>query len=65
LVQPEVSEIEGEAGAKYQLEVSAFIEDKKRGHLRVMVDIDDGGWRAVIPMGRSFIVAPDGTFIGE
>ncbi len=64
-VQPEVRELRGKTGAEYQLEVQAFIEDKKRGHLRVMVDIDDKGWRAFAPLGDSFIVTPDGSFVGE
>jgi hypothetical protein len=27
--------------------------------------IDDGGWRSFKPMGEDFIVAPDGSFVGE
>ena len=34
-------------------------------NLRVMVSVDDGGWRSFAPLSDDFIVAPDGTFIGE
>jgi hypothetical protein len=47
-IKPQTWEIRGEGGAEYQLEVSAFIEDKKRNHLRVVVDIDDKGWRGSV-----------------
>jgi hypothetical protein len=29
------------------------------------VSIDDGGWRAFLPWTDSFIIAPDGSFVGE
>jgi len=31
----------------------------------VIVTVDDGGWRAFVPLGESFILAQDGTFVGE
>jgi hypothetical protein len=31
----------------------------------VFVQIDDGGWRAFTPMSDSFIIAPDGSFVGD
>ena len=37
----------------------------RRGHLRVLGSIDDGGIRAFFPLTDSFIMAPDGSFIGE
>ena len=55
----------GESGIVYQLVFDAFWDDKRRGHLRVMGSIDDGGIRAFFPLCDSFIMAPDGTFIGE
>jgi hypothetical protein len=27
--------------------------------------IDDGGWRAFIPLSADFIMAPEGRFVGE
>ena len=53
------------SGAKYQLEVHAVWDDRPGGNLCVMAHIDNGGWRAVVPLTDDFIVAPDGGFIGE
>jgi hypothetical protein len=33
--------------------------------MRVLAAIDDGGWHALVPLMASFIVAPDGSFVGE
>jgi hypothetical protein len=61
-------EATGPSGSQYQLEVEAFWDDPriKQGNLMVLVAIDDGrGWRAFAPMTKSFIMAPDGSFVGE
>jgi hypothetical protein len=65
LDNPEVSTVDGKSGAIYQIEREAVWDDKKGQDLRVMVLIDDGGWRAFSPMSDSFIMAPDGSFVGE
>jgi hypothetical protein len=31
----------------------------------VLASIDDGGWSAFIPLTDDFIIAPDGSFVGE
>jgi hypothetical protein len=61
----EVRELRGPSGNTYQLEADASWDDRKGHNLRIFVSIDDGGWRAVFPMSQSFIVAPDGSFVGE
>ena len=58
-------EVTGESGTWYQGEIQVFWDDKPDGAIRVMASIDDGGWRALVPLTDDFIVAPDGTFIGE
>jgi hypothetical protein len=55
----------GASGARYSVESQAFWDDKQHGNLRVMVSIDDGGWRAFAPLSVDFIRAPDGSFVGE
>jgi hypothetical protein len=65
LNNPDVSTVRGKSGATYQVEKEAVWDDKKGQDLRVMVLIDDGGWRAFSPMSESFIVAADGSFMGE
>jgi hypothetical protein len=55
-----------ESGVEYQVEVQAFWDSPRRpGNLRVMISIDDGGWRAFHPLSTDFIVASDGSFVGE
>jgi hypothetical protein len=60
-----ILEIIGESGTRYQLEATVFWDDKVGGNLRVIVSIDDGGWRAFVPISEDFIIAPDGSFIDE
>ena len=62
---PRTFEVVGPGGTTYQLEFEADWDDETRVHLRVSGAIDDGGWRACAPLTRDFIVAPDGSFIGE
>ena len=54
-----------ESGTWYQGEVQVFWDDKPDGAIRVMASIDDGGWLAIVPLTEDFILAPDGTFVGE
>ena len=58
-------EVTGRSGTWYQVEIYAFWDDRTCVHLRVVGTIDDGGWRAFAPLSSDFIVAPDGSFIGE
>jgi len=62
---PEVMEAVGATGTQYQVEVIAFWDDKKNRDLRVIVNIDDRRLRAFMPLTTDFIIAPDGSFIGE
>jgi hypothetical protein len=61
----ETRELVAPSGVTYQVETYAFWDDKNAGHLRVSVAVDDGGWRAFLPLGWDFIIAPDGSFVGE
>lgn len=55
-----------ESGVQYQVEVQAFWDRPRQpGDLRVIIAIDDGGWRAFRPLSTDFIVASDGSFVGE
>jgi hypothetical protein len=58
-------EVDGPSGRRYFIETSVFWDDKKGHDLRVLVAIDDGGWGALSPMTDAFIMASDGTFVGE
>ncbi|MEA3510923.1 MAG: hypothetical protein U9R51_05755 [Actinomycetota bacterium] len=45
--------------------MQAFWDSRQPGDLRVIVAIDDGGWRALSPLSADFIIAADGHFVGE
>jgi hypothetical protein len=64
--QPDCEQIKGPSGAEYQVEIGALWDDRPKQTLRIVVSVDDGrGWRAFSPLADSFIVAPDGSFVGE
>lgn len=54
-----------QAEQKYQVEIQVFWDDRQGGNVRVAGSIDDGAWRAFVPLTRDFIKAPDGSFVGE
>lgn len=62
---PAIDEVQALSGTTYQIEVQAVWDDRKKGHLRVIVSVDDRGWRAIAPISDDFILAPDGSFVGE
>jgi hypothetical protein len=63
--EPDAFDVVGHSGTSYQVEIQALWDDKNNRTLRVMGSIDDGGWCALHPLTRDFIIAPDGTFVGE
>jgi hypothetical protein len=65
LMEQDCLEVRGPSGASYQIEVEAVWDDKAGGNLRVRVHIDDRGLRAFAPLTDDFIVAPNGSFVGE
>ena len=64
---PGVAVVPGPSGVNYQVEVQVFWDAgaRKPGNLRVRGAIDAGGWRALMPLVEDFIMAPDGSFVGE
>ena len=65
LGKPQVAELTGPSGATYQLEATVDWDNRPGEALRVIGSVDDGGGRSVKPLTNDFILAPDGTFIGE
>jgi hypothetical protein len=65
LGQPDCEQVVADSGVEYQIEIEASWDDQAAGHLRLVASIDDGGWRALAPITDGFVVAPDGSFIGE
>lgn len=58
-------EIRGYSGVVYQVETEAWWDDPEDRNLRVTVAVDDAGWSAWCPLTEDFIIAPDGSFVGE
>jgi hypothetical protein len=51
-----------ESGVEYQVEVQAFWDTPRQpGNLRVIIAIDDGGWRAFLPLSSDLIVRRDAS----
>jgi hypothetical protein len=57
--------VAGPSGTEYQIEVQAVWDGHPHENLRVMASIDDGGWRAFVPMSDGFILSASGEFVGE
>jgi hypothetical protein len=51
-------EICSESGAKYQVEIQFFWDDKRGQVIRVVGSIDDGGTRAFVPLTDSLLISP-------
>lgn len=62
---PQTERRTGASGATYQLEVQAFLDDPATRNLRVLMSMDDGSLRAFNPLSADFVIAPDGSFVGE
>jgi hypothetical protein len=61
----ETAEVQGLSGIRYHLEVQFLWDSKPHGDVRVIGSVDDGGWRAFVPLSEDFVRAADGTFVGE
>jgi len=61
----ETAEVRAASGVEYQLEVQFLWDSKPNRDVRVIGSVDDGGWRAFVPLSDDFILAPDGAFVGE
>ena len=65
LDREETFDVAGPSGTQYQVELQAFWDARPNDVLHVLVSVDDGGWRAFVPLTDSFLVAPDGSIVGE
>ena len=63
---PETVPATGEDRKTYQLEVQVFWDSKKGGDIRAIVSGDDSTFPSVMfPLADSFIMARDGSIVGE
>jgi hypothetical protein len=63
--RPQIAQLHGRSGVTHQVKVEAFWDGHRGGPVRVLGSIDDGGLLAFKPLTDAFILAPDGTFVGE
>ena len=54
-----VAMVGGASGAQYCVEVEVSWDDPSRRTIRVLVSVDGGGARGLVPMSVDCIVAPD------
>lgn len=59
----EVVEVTGPSGTVYQIEIQIVWDEKPNGDVRVLGAIDDGGWRAFLPLTSDVIVKRDAAQI--
>ena len=62
---PEMKQVVGEDGISYQLEVEAIWDINGVDDIRVIVSVDDGGWRALKPLTQDFVMRADGSYVDE
>ncbi len=63
--QVDAHEVANPDGPDFQVEIEAFWDHRPDGNICVSGGVDDGGWSAFSPPCDDFIVAPDGSFVGE
>lgn len=61
----ETADIQAPSGVQYQLEVQFLWDAKPKENVRVIGSVDDGGWRAFVPVTDAFIRGSDGRLVGE
>jgi len=62
--KPMSKNVIGPDGKEYQLSVEAVWDGDPGGDLRVIVSVDDKGWKALFPINSSFIMSPTGEVVG-
>jgi hypothetical protein len=63
--QPDVRTVRGADGREYQVEVEAVWDDQPGGVIRVVGAIDDGSFRAFLPLSEELLASPEGKFISD
>jgi hypothetical protein len=60
-----LKEVVGEDGIPYRVDIEAIWDIAGEKDVRVIVSVDDGGWRAIRPLTQDFVMCPDGSFVDE
>ena len=61
----ETVEVLGGSGTRYQIELQGVWDARPDDVLRILGSVDDGGWSAFVPLTDDFLIAPDGSFVGD
>ena len=56
----ELPEVVGASSTQYQIEIQIVWDDEPGCDVRALTAIDDGGWRAFMPLCADLLVTPDG-----
>jgi len=62
---PESFERPGSDGESYRVEFDCFYDDSYDRNIRVSCNVSYSGWTDFFPVSNDFIIAPDGSFVGE
>ena len=57
----EVVEVTGPSGTPYQIDIQITWDGKPNGDVRVLGAIDDGRWRAFLPLSSDVLIRRDAT----
>ena len=58
-------EVVAPSATRYYMEIQFFWDDRPNGNVRMIGSIDDSGVCAFLPITDSFILSPEGRFVGE
>jgi hypothetical protein len=61
----EFKEVVGEDGTTYRVKVEVIWHIARNKDVRVIVSVDDGGWRALRPLTQDFVMRPDGSCVDK
>ncbi len=62
---PESFERVSKRAEAYQVEFECYFDDRENRNVRVSAAVSYSGWTDFFPVSSGFIMAPDGSFIGE
>ena len=51
--------VKGGSGTIYQIQIQIVWDGPPKGDIRVNANMDDGGWRAILPVADSSLVSND------
>jgi len=62
---PIALQVTSDTGSEYQVEIESFWDGQAGGSIRVLLSIDDGGWRAFCPLSKTLIIPKSRTQVSR